>query len=115
MQSIKLIKDLIKCLEVWKKEERTHEFFHLPSRYVNALKNHCMLSLTLENGNVVILETSIEEDYKTKNKFKVRHWSKEDRESIKKLRDRGWTETKIGELFNKSRSAIYYAMRKKEE
>ena len=104
----------MKCLEVWQKENRTHEFLLFPSRYLKALKNNDMVSLILENGNVVILETFVEEKQRPKNRFKVRHWSAGDRATIKNLRDLGWTETKIGELFNKSRSAIYYAMRKKE-
>ena len=73
-----------------------------------------MISLILENGNVVILETSVEEKQEPKHRFKVRHWSSQDRENIKRLRKEGWTDTRIGELFNKSRSAIYYAMKKGE-
>lgn len=73
-----------------------------------------MVSLILENDNVVILETSIEEKTEPKKRFKVRNWSTEDRETIKRLRKKGWTETRIGEFFNKSRSAIYYAMKQGE-
>ena len=79
--------------------------------YLKALKNHNMVSLILENNNVVILETSIEEKQEPKNSFKVRHWTSKDRATIKRLRERGWSETSIGEFFNKSRSAIYYAMK----
>ncbi len=73
-----------------------------------------MVSLILENNNVVILETSIDEKQEPKNSFKIRHWTSEDRATIKRLRERGWSETNIGEFFNKSRSAIYYAMKTKE-
>ena len=74
-----------------------------------------MVSLILENDNVVILETSIEEKSEPKNKFKIRHWSSEDRETIKQKRKEGWTDTKIAKLFNKERSAIYYVMKQGEK